>query len=272
MNQDELVIVCSQDNSSPWDTEQDSGSESSTSTPDYKRGRHPEQAEQYRPLRSQALTAIARDEILHEGIKLKKAPRWMRKRRVPTTIILSDGYFQRWPQKDTKCVVVMEPSYDLWKWSAVIKSRELRLHTYFNIILCLQKLYKLEGPPLTNSLQALARAIKSANPECRLFIANLPPSPQSSPVLGKRISSFNEELLQAVINISRRMNKIHHLSIYEHLIDSTGKLLSPVKYYFRSDDQLTKVGCALVRDFIMREAGMKTYWFDESRRSRDISY
>ena len=250
--EEEVVITLSHDDESPWQTEDDTDSD--TSTPSYKRGRRGKQPN---------YDQLAVEEIQLHGVKLPRAPRWMRNRKnkPPTTLILADSFFQNWPESDARCVVMCQTDYDIWRWNAMIRSRELNVQ-FYNIVLCIRKLQELRELPLQNTLQALCRSIRAANPECRIFVSNMPPNPNSTPVLGRRISVFNLELQQAVEGIRQRLMKVHFLAIYEHFTDSSsGRTISPVKSYFRSEQEFTKLGCAMFREFLLREAGLKSYWF-----------
>ena len=270
---DEVIILCTNGNSSPWqsdqstdsdtdttcstesdtdtatDSDSDTETESESSTPAYKRGIHP------------STDQIARQEILEKGMKMRRVPRWMRVRRGPTTLILTDAYLKNWSDKDCKCKAVYRPEFDTWKWIAVIRSRELDLRPFLNVVMCFSKIKSLDGLQLRNTVQSIARAVRMANHDCRIFFANLPPTPQSPPVLGRRISAFNADLLEAVHSVGKKMLKVHLITVHEHLMDKTGKILSPVRLYFKDQQEFTKLGCALFREIIMREAGMKPYWF-----------
>ena len=115
--------------------------------------------------------------------------------------------------------------------------------------------------PIKNTIQALFRSIRTVNGDCRVFIATLPPTPQSPPVLGRRLATANDEMEEGVnILANQGLKKIHILPLYQHLIDTTGKIVSPVKQYFRS---FTRMGCMVACEVMMWEAGMKKYWFED---------
>ena len=257
--QDEVVITLDHDdNGSPWDSDEESGSD--TSTPAYKRGKveqppsPPARKIKRRSLEERAITRIQRD-----GIRLERVPAWMRKQRGPTTILLCDSYFRQWPLEDKKVVIIHQPAYDLWRWNTAIRSGEIDLQ-YFNVIICLQRLAKLDGlNRLKNTILALSRSVKAINQDCRLFFTNLPPNPHSSPLQGKRIPAINHQIKEAVEAVVRsRVIKVHFLSIYEHLADNNGTVIHPVQQFFKGEFEMTKFGCSMVREVVMREAGFKT--------------
>ena len=68
-------------------------------------------------------------------------------------------------------------------------------------------------------------------------------------------------LLQAVRSINRALKKVHFMSLYEHFVSKRGKIIKPMHKYFQEDGQLTQLGCMTVRECILWEAGLKTYWF-----------
>ena len=262
IQEDEVIITLSHEDTSPWSScSSDEGTESDSSTPAYKRGkRDVKEGDQ------ESLDAIARRLIQKEGMKVKRAPRWMRKFRAPTTVILCDSFLQQWPPHDGKMVVIMNTENDLWRWNAVIRSQQIGIQ-YINVVVCLRKLARVDGvTPLKNAIQCLSRSIRTVNPDCRIFFTNLPPNPQGvTPVLGKRIPIINLEIQQAIEMVCRQgFIKLHFLSVYEHLVDARGRVITPVQKYFRHEQEFTTAGCALFREIIMREAGMKTYWFDRA--------
>ena len=91
-------------------------------------------------------------------------------------------------------------------------------------------------------------------------MANLLPRPSSSPV-GKPRNETNFILLQAGSSINRAIKKVHFLTIYEHFVSSRGKILRPAHKYFQDNQQLTALGCMVMRECLLREVGLKKYWF-----------
>ena len=259
---DEVLITFSAVYDSPWDSDD---AHSDTSTPGYKRGHHElEDVENISPPSRAGGATPQGANGLKEKL-LPYVPQWMKCK--PTTIILSDNYLQEWPvQTDSCCVIQYKPGYDMWKWNSVIRSQHLNIQ-YYNVVLCLSKLKEVDGIiPIKNNILALVRSIRSVNMGCRVFICNLPPNPHGSPVLGKRISTVNQRIHSAVYSVGRTpsISKVHYLSIYEHLVSSEGKIITPVvKYLF------TRLGCALFREFVLREIGAKTYWFNGNQLESD---
>ena len=68
-------------------------------------------------------------------------------------------------------------------------------------------------------------------------------------------------LLQAVRSVNCALGKVHFLSAYEHFVSKRGKLIKPTHKYFREDGQFTVLGCLVFHECLLREAGLKSYWF-----------
>ena len=116
-------------------------------------------------------------------------------------------------------------------------------------------------PPLKNGLQSLCKAIRQHHRTCRMFITNLLPSPSSSPQ--RRTRNHAEfTLLQAIRSANRALGKIHYLSLFEHFVSCRKTTtIRPTHKYFTEDFGLTPLGCMVMRECIIWEAGLKTYWW-----------
>ena len=254
---DEVLITCSGGTDSPWESDQDSDS----STPDFKRGRH----EGARWSENGAGSPVKQEP--QRMVIMPSIPRWMKRKRGPTTVILSDQFLQEWPSnQDRCCKVFCRSTYDMWKWNSVIRSQHVEIASFYNVVFCFNKFKDITGAvPLSNHIQALGRSVHSVNPGCHIFICNLPPNPQGSPVLGRRLSAVNFDIQTTVAAARRKVTKLHLLSIFEHFVSSEGRIITPVQMYFKSELTLTVLGCALFREFVLREIGAKSYWFTEER-------
>ena len=238
VNQDEVVIVLSHEGSSAWDTEE-SDTQSDTSTPDYKRGRHDKEnkaleqravmelLQQNQQLNKQRekkkekkdednkLTWQVASEILYSGHDAGVPPTWIRKRPL-STVILCDAYLQKAPRHDARVVMECHPDHDFWRWNIDIRVRRVDVAGFFNVVFCLNKLKNIDGAaPLKNSIQALCRSVRSVNGDCRIFVANLLPMTNTA-VLARRILSLNEDIRVAVQSTTRALKKVHLMSVYEH--------------------------------------------------------
>ena len=128
-----------------------------------------------------------------------------------------------------------------------------------------------EAPPIKNNLQALVIALRQKHPGCRVFISNLLPTVRKSPV-GLSVEKFNFILIQAIRSTNRAEGKVHVLSVFEHFVSTKKqKLIKPVDAYFKQNEHLTQLGCLMLRECFLREAGLKPYWFaKEESRSEEV--
>ena len=70
--------------------------------------------------------------------------------------------------------------------------------------------------------------------------------------------------LQAIRSTNRVIKKVFYLSVFEHFTSSKrNRIITPTYKYFQEDQQLTRLGCLTIRECMLREAGMKQYWFTE---------
>ena len=103
----------------------------------------------------------------------------------------------------------------------------------------------------------------SSNSNCgepRIFVSNLLPKVTGSP-LRSPVWTSNFTLQQAVRSVGHAMGRVFELSMYEHLISKNHKIIKPISKYFVVDGSLSRFGCLIFRECLMRETVVKTYWF-----------
>ena len=54
--------------------------------------------------------------------------------------------------------------------------------------------------------------------------------------------------------------------MYEYFVSRKGKVIQPTGSYFVDNGRLTELGCMLFREVVMRESGIKSYWFGAKRK------
>ena len=163
---------------------------------------------------------------------------------------------------DNVCLVDYKPGYKLRNWLSAVRAEIVRI-TAPTVIMYLESTMEIQDvPPLKNTLQMLCKAIQQ-HQGVHIFICNLLPHIMGSPVRKPAIQQVNFNLLQATRSTSRAMGgKIHYLSVYEHFTSKKrGKIISPTSKYFHDDSQLTYYGCLMFRECLLREVGIKSYWF-----------
>ena len=243
--QDEVLITMVYNNYEAWNSDADS----STSMPDFKRGRH----------NDDALTQLAVQEIQREcaqGNKRKSTGR------SPSVHLLADSRVENWPSQDNMCVVDYHPGWNYGTWIAALRAETIRIKCN-TVVLYLEKSQHYEDvPPIKNALHTICRTIRQHNNSARIFIANYLPTVTSSPVR-RTLTEANFTLLQAVRSINRAIGKVHYLSLYKHFVSGkSGRVIRPTHKYFREDNiQLSSYGCMVFRECLVREAGLKQYWF-----------
>ena len=208
---------------SPWDSDLD---ESDTSTPDLKRGRHTGQSgnetgnststkksklrTHWKPdMCKQAKEEITNLEAVHliqrEGLDFS-LPTWVKSRPVKASVlILADAQLKYWPSNDKVCDVQCHPKWPIRRWNQA-------LHMGIIKIDCLKVVLYLEATrhwqdvlPIKNSLHALCKTIRSLSSNPTIFISNLLPRVEPSPVQYP-ISQTNFLIQHATRSISRAMH------------------------------------------------------------------
>ena len=232
-----------------WNTEEDgacSSSESTSLTPDFKRGRHAPV-----PL-ADVIQAIKHD----AGKQLMKGDR----KRGPSLQLLADARVAEWPVNDNICIVNHHPKWTFKQWIAAIRVEVVHIECE-TVVIYLEMTQEFDqAPPLKNGLQSLCKAIHSHHREAHIFVANTLPQIHHSPVKHLRADS-NYVLLQAIRSVNRVLKKIHYLSVYEHFVSKDGRINKPTHKFIKEDSDLTTYGCMIFRECLMHEAGLKKYWF-----------
>ena len=228
----------------PWvmDEEQDSDV-SSSSTPNFKTGRHSKTEEM-------EIVELVKIEAKQQMIK-------PRNRRGPSMQLLADTRISEWPNNDNLCLVDYH-NWTLKQWVSALRAEIVRISCN-TVILYLEKTHEYEDVlPLKNALHSICKTIWQHKAGARIFICNILPQVTSSPL--RRSMESNFTLLQAVRSVNRALSKVHYLSVYEHFF-SSGRIIRPTHQFFQENGQLTRYGCLIFRECLFREAGLKTYWF-----------
>ena len=271
---------------SPWDSEEQ---ESDTSTPDFKHGKHellheagsqsakvgnkrkvakPRKRRRKVQLgassKAETIEQQAVREILNEGIRFT-TPKWIRARRArgPSLLILVDSQLGNWPGNDKICQIQMRKNWPLSRWSQAIKTGDIGIHSN-NIFLYLESTRNwLDVPPIKNALHSLCKVIRShanAN-DPRIYISNHLPRISGSP-LRVPIHNLNFTQQQAIRSVGRALGRVFEVSVHEHFVSSRkGRVIKPVHKYFIEDGALSQMGCMVFRECVLRETGLKSYWF-----------
>ena len=124
-----MIIQFTDTEDSPWDTEEDSIS--CTSTPDFKHGKHSDEEKTARKEEDKCIIQL----ILKEGMS-QPVPDWIAKRKIKSSIlILADGMLERWPvSADKICDMEYHQGWPLKRWSQAIRLGEIRIS--HNIVIC----------------------------------------------------------------------------------------------------------------------------------------
>ena len=158
------------------------------------------------------------------------------------------------------CIVDYQPNWNFKAWLSALRAESIRIKCN-TVVMYFERSQEYDVPPLKNALQAICKTVRQHNPGVRIFISNLLPRISSSPVR-KPLGEANYILLQAVRSINRVMGKVHFLSLREHFISKSGRVIRPTCQFFREDnEQLSSYGCMVFRECLLRETGLKSYWF-----------
>ena len=253
--EDGILIQLTHHEEESWDSDSSYDSSSSdSSTPPCKRGRHQDP--------KQRIVDI----IIREGMQFTPPKEGIKKRiATPSIMIFSDGRLANWPWSDKICDVHLKPGAQLRQWMSDLRDGSIDIQAS-NVFIYLEELQRWHDfPPLKNNIQYLCKSIRNQQPNIRIYIGNMLPRVGGgrSPLCAD-VKEFNFTLQQAIRSVCRAMGKIHAISIYEHFMSRKQKPLSPIFKYF-TDDKLTELGCLVFRECLLREAGLKTYWFDGPR-------
>ena len=144
-----------------------------------------------------------------------------------------------------------------------IKLGNIKVRCY-TVVLYLEGLHSWQDvPPIKNALQTLCRVIRSYGPDPRIFIANHLPRVSGSPLKTPMVN-FNFTLQQAVRSVCRALGRVFELSIWEHFTSKKGKAIKPTHRYLDSQ-MLAPLGCLVFRECLLREVGLRQYWFDPEK-------
>ena len=151
------------------------------------------------------------------------------------------------------------PQWNLSKWLTGLHAGMIRIIT--NIVVLYFEQIELipDVPPLKNKLQAICTVIRQHQKGVKIFVGNILPKVRKTPMYNRWENNFN--LVQAVRSINRVIQKVHFLSLHEHFTSSKGKVIKPTHQYFDENGQLTYLGCLTFRECMLREIGVKPYWF-----------
>ena len=206
---------------------------------------------------------LAIKHILADGIQFKTT-KWIQahRNRAPV-LILADSRLENWPVHDKLCVLEYRKGWSIRRWIQAVKTGEILINSY-TVILYLESTRNWDAvPPIKNCLHALCKAIKNHAPDPRVFVVNPLPLVSTSPITTPMVNS-NFTLQQATCSICRAIGRVFELSMYEHFVSSrSGKIIKPVSKYFTESGGLSSFGCLVFRECLLREAGLKSYWFSE---------
>ena len=269
----ETVIVQTHQDDSPWETEQEQDSD--TSRPAFKRGRHDttesaghqpcHKKRDRRNKRMDHLMKLALREIRQEGMDFS-IPDWVARRKQqqkPSLLLLVDSQLKFWLASDNICHVICHEKWPLKRWNQAIKLGNIRVQS-FTVILYLEATRAwMDAPPVKNSLTTLCNTIRAHGNNPRIFVCNHLPYVGTSPIQYP-VPHSNFTLQQAIRSTSRSLKgMIFELSVFEHFTSTRGKTLKPRDQFFLDVDNLTPLGCMVFCECIMRECGIKSYWFEE---------
>ena len=234
-----------------------SNSDSETSTPSFKCGRHGDAIAT--PDLDEMLAYQARQLVVDEGMSFP-LPEWIRGRAQQTVYIIADAQVAAWPPRDNICKVEYCEGWPVRQWIDAICTGMIKILTCHVMIIYIEGTQHWQDVPLVkNILLALCKAVRnfSSGSDPRIFIANHLPK-VASPL--RQVEQTNFVLQQAVRSVGRALSCVFGLSVYEHFTSRRGKLLKPVNKYF-DNGQLSYMGCLILRECMLREAGLKKYWF-----------
>ena len=202
--------------------------------------------------------------IREEGIEFD-VPRWIKfhPKKGPSVLVLADSQLKFWPEKDNICKVIFHKKWLLRRWSQAIRLGLIRIESY-RVVLYLEASRSWQDvSPGKNSLTVLCKTIHYHGNNPMIFISNHLPRVGASPV-HYPVAHSNFTLQQTIRSTSRALKgRVFEMSLCEHFTTKEGKVIKPRDQVFLgSDDKLTVYGCLIFRECLMREVGIKLYWFD----------
>ena len=266
---DTEIVFQTDGQDSPWDSDVD-GHDTDTSTLAYKRGHHHGLDE--KPASQQDSSDISDREMVkviqEEGMKFD-TPSWIKKRKKPTPsiLLLADSQVKYWLDNDGVCQVQYHQDWPISRWTQSIRLGLIRIECG-TVVLYLESVRRWgDITPIKNALNTLCRNIRNHGNNPRIFVANHLPRINGSPLRSPILAS-NFTLQQATRSVGRAMGRVFELSLHEHFVSKKGRVIQPVGDYFIDSGVLTHLGCLVMRECIMRESGVKNYWFGKSKQKR----
>ena len=237
------IIICCQDSVSSWDSIEDSGLDAS----------------------SELIRQMAVDEILEHGMTYT-LPSWMRQTRPPALQLFSEEMLKRWPKVDKKCRVRCEEGWPISKWTQEVNMGHVSIIGH-STVLCLPRLKQMESmEPIKNKLGQLCRALRSIDPQGKIYICSNIPGPFGAPVLGARTLAHNQLLEMAVKGINANLFKVFYVDIARYFSrdGQTG-----IAEFFHNNTELNYLGCLRFRALLFREVGLTAYamWDDDGQEN-----
>ena len=203
---------------------------SQTSTPGFKRGVHQD-------VEMEQVISLLKEEA--ETLTRKQ-------KRTPSVQILADARVSHWSKRDNVCVIETHEGWNFKQWISALRVGSIRI-TCRSVVLYLEHSSTYtDVPPLKNALLTVCKIIRQYDRNIRIFISNLLPSPSYSPLKRSRVEK-DFLLLQAIRSVNRVIGKVHYLSLFEHFVSLSGKIIQPTHRYFREDGDLTYLGCMVMR-------------------------
>ena len=174
-------------------------------------------------------------------------------------ILLADSRVQDWPINDNICLSEIHPDWNMRQLVTALRVGSIWI-TCDTVVLYLEKMHEFAAK---NALENLCHIIRQHRRDACIFVSNSLPALPCSP-LRKSVQEGNFLLLQAVCSVNRAIpkGKVHYLSVFEHFVSKKGKIIWPTHQYFKENAQLMVYGCMIFRECLMREARLKTYWFE----------
>ena len=201
--------------------------------------------------------------ILREGIGFR-APDWITRCRVTQSVlILADAQLKYWPAQDKLCRVEYHPDWPIKRWSQAIRMGTIKVEHTTVVIYLESTRHWGDIPLIKNTLHKICKVVRNMGNNPRIFVANHLCSVYGKSPLHTRISWSNFILQQATRSVGRAMGRVFELSLYEHFISSRKeKVLHLAQHYFVDSERLMALGCMIFRECVLRETGLKPYWFE----------
>ena len=160
------VIVMTQAEDSPWDSDADSvdttasradSEKSNTSTPGYKRGKHHTPLSVSSHSKGQACALCTKTREVTTGgagilcsviktVRSNDAVKRTTKRRPPSLHLLTNSRVQCWPSWDNVCIVDHHPGWSFQKWISSLRT-EIVCISCHTVVIYLEKIIELQDVP-----------------------------------------------------------------------------------------------------------------------------